>query len=130
MNKQSSRRTLLQQLTTAAVCGGMTQFASPAESQCDSQSDHRIWVEQSLERMLTIQPGVTRHELLKVFTTEGGISTAMQRTYVSRDCPYFKVNVKFRRAVENDKQTDWLQELDDDVITTISGPYLQFSIMD
>jgi hypothetical protein len=54
----------------------------------------------------------------------------MQRTFVSRDCPYFKVNVGFRRAVENDKQTDWLRELADDVITTISEPYLQFSIMD
>jgi hypothetical protein len=80
--------------------------------------------------MLTIQPGVTRNELMKVFTTEGGLSTAMQRTFVSRDCPYFKVNVGFRRAVENDKQTDWLRELADDVITTISEPYLQFSIMD
>lgn len=130
MNKHVSRRTILRHLATAAVWGGMTQFASPAKSQCDSQSDHRAWVEQSLERMLTIQPGVTRHELMKVFTTEGGISTAMQRTFVSRDCPYFKVNVNFRRAVQGDKQTDWLQELDDDVITTISGPYLQFSIMD
>ena len=130
MNKHASRRTILRHLAIGAICGGMTQLASPAESQCDSQSDHRAWVEQSLERMLTIQPGVTRNELMKVFTTEGGLSTAMQRTFVSRDCPYFKVNVGFRRAVENDKQTDWLPELADDVITTISEPYLQFSIMD
>lgn len=83
--------------------------------------------------MLTVKPGMTRTQLMEIFTTEGGISTAKQRTFVSRDCPYFKVNVNFRRAVESsadNQPTDWLQELDDDVITSISGPYLQFSIMD
>jgi hypothetical protein len=38
---------------------------------------------------------VTRKDLLVVFTTEGGLSTGLRRTYVSRDCPYFKVDVEF-----------------------------------
>lgn len=83
--------------------------------------------------MQTIEPEMNRKQLLRVFTTEGGISTAMRRTFVSRDCPYFKVNVTFRRAAESSggsEHPDWLKEMDDDVITTISGPYLQFSIMD
>jgi hypothetical protein len=83
--------------------------------------------------MQTIEPGMTRKQLLEIFTTEGGISTAKQRTFESRDCPYFKVNVTFHRAAGDNvarERPDWLKELDHDVITTISGPFLQFSIMD
>jgi len=43
--------------------------------------------------MLTIRSGMTRADLIKVFTTEGGLSTPFQQTFVGRDCSYFKVNV-------------------------------------
>ena len=42
-----------------------------------------------------IKSGMTRAELLKVFTTEGGLSTATHRTFVYRGCPYIKVDVDF-----------------------------------
>jgi hypothetical protein len=45
--------------------------------------------------METIKTGMTRSTLLTVFTTEGGLSTVSHRTYVSRECPYFKVDVEF-----------------------------------
>lgn len=64
---------------------------------------------------------------------EGGISTALHRTFVSCDCPCFQVDVTFRRAGgqgTNASGTDRLHERDSDVIATISRPYLQFSIMD
>ena len=132
MNRIRSRRTDLRFLAATGVCGGITAQASLAEGQCGSHSDHVAWVAESLERMQTIEPGMTRKQLLRIFTTEGGISTAKQRTFVSRDCPYFKVNVTFRRATgsRGREHPDWLKEMDDDVITTISGPFLQFSIMD
>jgi hypothetical protein len=50
----------------------MTQLASPADGQCNSQSDRFAWVEKSLERMLTIKAGMTRNQLMKIFTTQGG----------------------------------------------------------
>ena len=120
-------------LGAAGIWGGILSFASESSGQCNSPSDHRAWVEECLKRMLTVQPGMTRNQLIEVFTTEGGIYTAKQRTFVSRDCPYFKITVEFRRANESNpegKETDWLQELEDDVITRVSDPYLQFSIMD
>ena len=99
-------------------------------SQC---RDHVAWVAACLKSMQTIKPGMTRDELLKVFRTEGGESTASHRTFVSRDCPYFKVDVTFHRAsgfaAKTDKK-DLLTERGDDVIATISQPYLQFSILD
>ena len=133
MNSFRSRRTALRLLAATGVCGGITAQASLGENQCSSHSDHVTWVVESLERMQTIEPGMTRKQLLRIFTTEGGISTAKQRTFVSRDCPYFKVNVTFRRETASSagsEHPDWLKEMDDDVITTISGPFLQFSIMD
>lgn len=70
---------------------------------------------------------------MKVFTIQGGISSAKECQFVSRDCAYFKVNVKFRRAVESkidEGEAAWLNEMDDDVITSISGPFLGYMIFD
>jgi hypothetical protein len=86
------------------------------------QPDHTAWVAQALKKMETIKPGMTREKLLTVFTTEGGLSTTQQRTYVSRDCPYFKVDVEFDAAGKAENPRD--------VIRKISRPYLQFSIID
>jgi hypothetical protein len=49
--------------------------------------------------MKSIKPGMTRADLQKVFTTEGGISMRVQRTYVYRNCPYCKVDVEFEAEV-------------------------------
>lgn len=74
-----------------------------------------------------IVPGMTRAELLKVFTTEGGLSTARHRTYVYRRCPYLKVDVDFTPA--DPKQTA-LEERPTDTISKLSKPYLEWSIVD
>jgi len=102
--------------------------ALDADGQCASQPDYIAWVTACLERMEALEPGMSRAQLMRVFTTEGGLSTALQRTYVSRDCPYFKVDVTFRHAPGAD--AGLLEELDSDVITRISKPYLQFTIAD
>ena len=65
--------------------------------------------------------------------TEGGLSTGLQRTYVSRHCPYFKVDVTFKADGRADRDTEGrvtLVEDDRDQIVAISRTYLQFSIMD
>ncbi len=85
---------------------------------------HTTWVANVLKRMQTIKSGMTREILLTVFTTEGGLSTRSWRTYVSQECPYFKVDVEFDTAGKD-------QAIEDprDVILKISRPYLQFSIL-
>jgi hypothetical protein len=83
--------------------------------------------------MLTIKPGMTRSQLLEVFTTEGGIATGLQRNFVSRECPYFKVDVKFNAVGRPNRDSDGrvtLVEGPDDRIVTISRPYLEFQIAD
>jgi hypothetical protein len=76
---------------------------------------------------------MTRADLLIVFTTEGGLSTGIHRTFVGRDCPYFKVDVDFSAVgrPNHDKEGRvTLEEDRRDIIVAISKPYLQFSIMD
>jgi len=108
-------------------------FAPPALANAPAiPGDHAAWVLQVLARIQTIKPGMTRADLLKVFTTEGGIFTREQRTYVSRDCKYFKVDVKFEAfsyvdLIGVDPSTYVPMGLD--VIREISRPYIQMPAM-
>lgn len=97
-----------------------------------SRAEHVKWVSDSLEEMLTIKPGMKRSDLLKVFTTEGGISTVTQRQYVYRNCRYFKVEVKFTPAYPTygDQGRLTSRENPDDVIKSISKPYIEYTICD
>jgi hypothetical protein len=127
------RRSLFVMLAAAAVQGSKTIIAQPVPQSTGSSCDSLGWVSTVLTKMLTIKPGMTREALLKVFTTEGGISTPTQRIFVSRDCPYFKVNAEFRVVGRPERDGDGRINLEEglaDVITKISGPYLAYSIMD
>src|SRR5262245_11285252 len=72
----------------------LTNTALEAQSPQKSQGQTE-WVANSLKEIQTIKVGMTRTDLLKVFTTEGGLSTGLTRTYVYRECPYIKVDVEF-----------------------------------
>ncbi len=110
----------------ALICisgfGAVTQSNAGA-TQSDINSEHTKWIDNALRSMEAVKVGMTRSELLKVFTTEGGISTTSQRTYVYQQCPYIKVDVKFAAASRE-------EELPTDKILQISRPYLAWSIMD
>jgi hypothetical protein len=85
------------------------------------------WIAKVMRQIAMLQPGMRRDPLLKVFATEGGLSNRFQRTYVYSECPYIKVNVRFKAA--ND-EADALKEDLDDIIESISQPYLAFSVSD
>jgi hypothetical protein len=85
------------------------------------------WIAKVLRQIAKIEPGMKRKDLLTVFTTEGGLSIRFQRTYVYSECPYIKVNVRFKAA---NNEGDGSNEDRDDIIETISQPYLGWSVMD
>ncbi|HEV2492404.1 MAG TPA: hypothetical protein VG204_04955 [Terriglobia bacterium] len=89
--------------------------------------ERTVWIAKLLREIGKIKPGMRRKDLLKVFTTEGGLSNRFQRTYVQIECPYIKVDVRFKAA--NDEH-DVLREDPEDVIETISRPYLAWSVAD
>jgi hypothetical protein len=91
------------------------------------------WMDSVLRSAYTIKEGMTRGDLLKVYATEGGISTGTQRTYVLKGCRSIKVDVEFkpvgRPERDNDGRVTLVQD-DRDVITKISRPYLGYGIAD
>ena len=80
-----------------------------------------------LEECQSIKPGMARWNLLRIFTTEGGLSTPRHRTYIWRGCPYVKVDVDFNPS---DPKQDAHEEQPTDVITKISKPYLDWTVSD
>jgi hypothetical protein len=91
-----------------------------------SQHQERIlWVRECGHQMASIKVGMTREELLDVFTPDGGISGPTKGVFVYRRCPYFKVVVTFRPFREKDEQgrikDPWHPQ---DIITEINGPFV------
>jgi hypothetical protein len=89
-------------------------------------------MDQVLKDISSIQPGMTRGELLRVFMAEGGLATRDGQQFVYRRCPYIKVIVNFHKP--EDADVDWgnapEEEWDHDVILSISKPFLESSAPD
>lgn len=81
---------------------------------------HTQWVSNVLLWTATIKPGMTRSDLLRVFTREGGISTRTHQTFVLKQCPTIKVDVEF--SISGNEAGD--------KITQISKPYLGYGVYD
>ncbi len=123
------RRFFVLLLLSIIVIGG-SAFVRPLQSASPDPctQDHAAWLTQVLERMETIKPGMTRWDLLHVFRTEGARQTfrmggalappELRETFVSQDCPYFKIDVEFQPT---------FGVLNRDVIVKVSKPYVQFS---
>ena len=82
---------------------------------------------EALAQCQTIKIGMTRAQLSRIFTTEGGISTAIHRIYIYIRCPYIKVDVDFKLSAPTQ---GILEEKPTDTITKISKPYLDRSVID
>jgi hypothetical protein len=127
------RRLFAVAVFSAAVIGPIAVHGTARLRQTPASPDHVAWVADALKRMQTIRPGMTRADLLKVFTTEGGLSNGLQRTFVSQECPYFKVDVQFDAVDRSNRDSGGrvtLEEGNQDVIVKISRPYLQFRVSD
>jgi hypothetical protein len=128
------RRLLVLLLLSMIVIGGSASVR-PARSASQERTaqEHIAWVSHTLQKMETIKAGMMRLDLLKVFRTEGGLSTGLRQTFVSQDCPYFKVDVEFKAAARPDSDSaGFVTLLQDnrDIIVKVSKPYLQFTIGD
>ena len=114
------------------LLAGITS-ATALQAQEHDQATYVTWVANVLKRMETVKSGMTRETLLTFFATEGGLSTGLQRTYVSQECPYFKVDIEFDAVGGPSRDSDGrvtLIEDPRDIILKMSRPYLQFSVMD
>ena len=118
-------------LLAALICICVSVGQSPAKPLVADPALTRS-MDQVLKDVSSVQSGMTRAELLRVFTTEGGLSTRDEQRYVYRRCPFIKVMVTFRRPADADD--DWggapEEERTGDIIQSISKPFLEYAIAD
>jgi hypothetical protein len=106
---------------------------APTTPHAATSQQHVAWVADAMKEMQTVKVGMTRKDLLRVFVTEGGLSTGLRRTYAYRNCPYFKVDVQFTpigRPARDKEGRVTLEESPSDQIAAISRPYLDWAVMD
>ena len=117
-------RWLLAATVSTCVALGQTSAKPPAIDPSLTRS-----MDQVLKEVSSIQPGVTRGELLRVFTAERGLYTRDGQQFVYRRCPYIKVIVNFHKP--DDADVEWgnapEEEWSGDVILSISKPFLESS---
>src|ERR1039458_7697527 len=101
-------------ITFLVVTLSTCSFAPPSFADNDGDGNLTKQISGILTECKKITPGMKRADLLKVFTTEGGISTAAHRTFVHRRCPYIKVDVEF--ALSEQKQKVLEERLTDAII--------------
>ena len=117
------RTLLISSLCILLVCC----LSTPGRAGSDVDEDLTKQISEILTECKKVKHGATRAELLKVFTTQGGLSTATHRTFVHRRCPYIKVDVEFTSSEPRQKP---LEERPTDTVAKISRPYLEWSILD
>ncbi len=103
----------------------MGSVAAPSPSRVEFDPDLTNQIAEILRDCHKVTPGKTRANLLRLFTTEGGLSMARSRTYVYHRCPYIKVDVQFTLSSTNQSGVD---EQPTDTIRKISRPYLAWGI--
>jgi hypothetical protein len=105
----------------------------PSVGQESIDAKQTEWIAKSLKEIETIKVNMTRRDLMRVFTEEGGLSTRLYQNFVYRRCPFIKVHVEFRAAGRTSKDKDGrFRALSDerDLIKSISKPFLEWSIGD
>lgn len=115
-------------LAVLALTASALSVQSPRKPQ-----DHTEWVRKILLEMEQVKAGTSRTEFDKIFVRQGGLSTGLQATYVYRECPYVKVDVRFAAVGRPERDAQGrvtLEESDADVVKEISKPYLDWAVMD
>lgn len=70
-----------------------------------TEQTHEKWLEERLVEATSIEEGMTRAELLKVFTIDGGLQRLLPRRYVLKSCTMIKVEVEFDVAEDANSKT-------------------------
>ena len=86
-----------------------------------TEKQHWDWLGSCVKQLDIVKPGMTRKALFERVSGEGGISTRTTLAVVSKHCPYLKLRIIFAASGSDEQQ---------DKIKTVTGPYLQYMILD
>jgi len=92
------------------------------------EEKHEAWLLERLREATSIKAGMSKADLLNVFTPDGGFQRIPPERYVLRTCQYIKVDVRFQLPGKKP-----LAKIPPDTelkILIISRPYLDLPIAD
>lgn len=83
-------------------------------------------VKEALDDSLHIKVGMTRREVEKYFSPDGGLQSFSTTRYVYLKCEFINVNVSFKSAVRGSR----ISGSPDDIVESVTKPYLEYPVAD
>lgn len=111
-------------ISITAVGASAQQSKTDAKPDLSIDEEHTHWIEQVMQSIATIKPGMTRRQMLRLLASEGGLYSRREGRYVYKQCPLIKVTVKFEPI---DQGMDFSPG---DKIIEVSKPFLEPTIAD
>ena len=99
------------------------QHWSPIQTECEK------CIDQCLLDFQSIQPGMTRHEIMQKFLMDGGVQSVSTVRFLHPQCRSLKVNISFTFEKDPANQNRAVMDKNDKVIEA-SKPYLEAPFMD
>jgi hypothetical protein len=97
------------------------------------QDEHRRWLDERYKEAVSIKPGMTRADLHRLFSVDGGLQTIPDSRYVLKSCGMIKVEVKFDvpQGLSRESLIDENAAADEALkIIEVSKPYLEYPAVD
>jgi len=114
-----------------AKCQAQVEDESMSTNSLDEdrklEEERGKWLAKVMGQIAAIKPGKHRADLAELFRGDGGITVGRERRFVFKECPLIKIDVRFKPSGEGQQ---WLQEDPDDVIESVSKPYLEYPFAD
>ena len=101
-----------------------TRTYLPAQTANDQA--HQQWLEERYKEAISIKPGMSRADLIKLFDEDGGIQMITATRYVLKSCRLIQIEVKFN-AYGADFRSIPAKDLK---IMEVSRPFLQPMALD
>ncbi len=114
-------------LGVQAIFIGVRDTANAKENMtASSNNEHHRWLLDRIKEAKTIETGISRAALLKLFEVEAGLQQTLPTRYTLKNCPEIHIEVTFDSAGKQTTTKRPVASDEDLVILTVSPLYLDY----
>jgi hypothetical protein len=111
-------------IAVVVACLSIAPASSPAQKVfTEEEGKHYAWLRDRVTEAYSVQAGMSRADLLRVFEPDGGLQRIPPRRYILRECDLIKVDVQF--AFPEGISSSNPPPDNELVISSISKPYFE-----